>query len=680
MSHHDNSHSKVQQSVVPISTGVSLQVDLIKPSPAISDDDNKLAICLHPWSWLGGRKDDPVLDLLTDSLLEGKYHILRYNSRSVGKSTGFSSFTGFSEAEDLRALVRWALDQIGNVTSLVLIGYSHGSLITSLHPVLAAPIKTSHVLLSYPLGPRGWLTLFRTSHYQEQLERLLRDPGSNVLVVFGDRDEFTGISSYKAWVEKLEKAAQGSTRLTIAEVPNASHFWHGRSGLEMTQSPVPEPPASTVLPAVVEPTTNGSSEPKVEEPEIPPEPAPVPVPTQPEPTAKAIPQTKLAPSKTRTPSKPPTSTRTPPSTVPKAIAKTPSSSSRPSPKSAASSPPSQPLRPQHTGQSTTSNSAKKPATKATPATPSRPKTPSRTIITPSRSSNLYAPTASSLARSRNAPPPAPTSAKKTMSTGASERLSKPTAASLQRARTPVASPPAKTTTLPKTATTPRQSIRGSAPTTWGTSRGGKIPSTPSKTPAKKAESTTPPKPTAETTAGAAVATTTVTTAAATVGTDQDVFPTKETSEAEPQVEPTIPASSEPEAEPEVPVEEDHQDDSTVIEPEVKVVVSEEENGHAAPEDATSSPQPENQLVPEPEAREDVNGSAAPANVEEASHEEAGEQDVDPITDKLAALASKHDGTDIEQIVNLLETGPVTKAASDTITTPSELQEIPDEEH
>jgi hypothetical protein len=96
---------------------------------------------------------------------------------------------------------------------------------------LAAPaVKTSHFLLSYPLGPRGWLTLFRSSHYQTQLETLLRDERSNVLVVYGGKDEFTGIDSYGGWVEKLQTAARGSGRLRIAEIENATHFWLGESG------------------------------------------------------------------------------------------------------------------------------------------------------------------------------------------------------------------------------------------------------------------------------------------------------------------------------------------------------------------------------------------------------------------------------------------------------------------
>lgn len=75
--------------------------------------------------------------------------------------------------------------------------------------------------------------MFRTSRYQTQLEGLLKGDRSNLLVVYGDRDEFTSISSYKVWVEQLEKAASSSDRLHIVEIPNASHFWHGHTGLEL---------------------------------------------------------------------------------------------------------------------------------------------------------------------------------------------------------------------------------------------------------------------------------------------------------------------------------------------------------------------------------------------------------------------------------------------------------------
>jgi uncharacterized protein len=127
---------------VQLDTGVALDADIVIPK-ANNDSatiDRKLAVCLHPWSWLGGQKEDPfvlfpslgvynyhmlthlrVLHLLEEVLLQKNYHILRYNSRGVGASSGWPSLTGYKEVEDLKALVKWALSEISDVKSLVII-------------------------------------------------------------------------------------------------------------------------------------------------------------------------------------------------------------------------------------------------------------------------------------------------------------------------------------------------------------------------------------------------------------------------------------------------------------------------------------------------------------------------------------------------------------------------------
>ena len=108
-------------------------------------------------------------------------------------------------------------------------GYSHGSLIASLQPVIPS-VKTSHILLSYPLGPIGWLTLFNKSTYTANLKELIGNANSNVLIIYGDHDEFTSIGRYKAWREQLEGDARN---LKVVEVSGGSHFWRGRSNAEM---------------------------------------------------------------------------------------------------------------------------------------------------------------------------------------------------------------------------------------------------------------------------------------------------------------------------------------------------------------------------------------------------------------------------------------------------------------
>jgi hypothetical protein len=95
-----------------------------------------------------------------------------------------------------------------------------------------AGVPTSHILLSYPLGVRGWLTLFK-SRYEEALKELLRNPASNVLVVFGNSDQFTSVASYQTWRGALETGPVG--KLKCVEVKEGSHFWRDEDGDEMVE-------------------------------------------------------------------------------------------------------------------------------------------------------------------------------------------------------------------------------------------------------------------------------------------------------------------------------------------------------------------------------------------------------------------------------------------------------------
>lgn len=60
-----------------------------------------------------------VLHAVKDVFLHAGYVVLRYNSRGVGKSSGWPSLTGLQEAKDLQELVQWALTEVPNVTSIV---------------------------------------------------------------------------------------------------------------------------------------------------------------------------------------------------------------------------------------------------------------------------------------------------------------------------------------------------------------------------------------------------------------------------------------------------------------------------------------------------------------------------------------------------------------------------------
>ena len=65
--------------------------------------------------------------------------------------------------------------------------------------------------------------MFRSSSYSNTLEALVQHPDSNVLIIFGDRDEFTSQSKYTTWASSLKGNVE------IVQINNASHFWSGDS-------------------------------------------------------------------------------------------------------------------------------------------------------------------------------------------------------------------------------------------------------------------------------------------------------------------------------------------------------------------------------------------------------------------------------------------------------------------
>ena len=82
------------------------------------------------------------------------------------------------------------------------------------------------------MGPRSLLTVFHGGTYTDRLNKLINDPRSNVLIVHGDRDEFTGEGAYKVWVAELRKN-DGEFRIEL--VQGATHFWVSGSGQRLKE-------------------------------------------------------------------------------------------------------------------------------------------------------------------------------------------------------------------------------------------------------------------------------------------------------------------------------------------------------------------------------------------------------------------------------------------------------------
>lgn len=53
-------HYQAMQTV-HLPSGLKLEVHLSAPVSNNTTNERKLAVCLHPWSWLGGRMNDPCV-------------------------------------------------------------------------------------------------------------------------------------------------------------------------------------------------------------------------------------------------------------------------------------------------------------------------------------------------------------------------------------------------------------------------------------------------------------------------------------------------------------------------------------------------------------------------------------------------------------------------------------------
>lgn len=78
-----------------------------------------------------------------------------------------------------------------------------------------------------------FLTCFRSRAHDKALTALVQDARADVLILFGDRDEFTGIESYERWATQLK--GSGGERVQVTCVKGASHFWRQGTSAEMLQ-------------------------------------------------------------------------------------------------------------------------------------------------------------------------------------------------------------------------------------------------------------------------------------------------------------------------------------------------------------------------------------------------------------------------------------------------------------
>ncbi|KAG2180098.1 hypothetical protein INT43_003886 [Umbelopsis isabellina] len=199
---------------------VTFEGDSTEACPAI--------VIAHPYGPLGGSMANNVVQTLHRLFVSKNYVTASFNFRGAGGSAGRTSWSGMPERQDYAAVVEYLTNNkdYPPISSIILCGYSFGSMIAgSIDP--PSQIPTRYLLISYPLGVMWALSSFRGRFYRERamqkIQSASQPTGSPILFLIGERDQFTGLNTFKKWIGDSENDV-----VKVHIVPDADHFWFGK--------------------------------------------------------------------------------------------------------------------------------------------------------------------------------------------------------------------------------------------------------------------------------------------------------------------------------------------------------------------------------------------------------------------------------------------------------------------
>jgi len=165
------------------------------------------AVLCHPHPLHGGTLHTKAVFRAAQALNEAGFHVLRFNFRGVGTSTGVHDH-GIGEQDDARAAVDWLQDQYPDLP-ILLGGFSFGSIV-ALRVGEADPRVQALLALGLPVSLRD------LEHLGHEATRGTRP----LLMVQGEEDEFGDGATLAAHADKLGAGVH------VVRIPQSGHFFH----------------------------------------------------------------------------------------------------------------------------------------------------------------------------------------------------------------------------------------------------------------------------------------------------------------------------------------------------------------------------------------------------------------------------------------------------------------------
>ncbi|ELA08678.1 hypothetical protein MOMA_08971 [Moraxella macacae 0408225] len=192
-----------------------LEIDVLWQNNNPHDPNtDRVALLCHPNPLGQGTMMNKIVTTMYRFARDAKMHVVRFNYRGVGKSTGqYGHMMG--EIEDALTVLQWLMTQT-KARQLWLGGFSFGGYVAmSLAQMLVEQGKN----LGIDEFELTDLALIAPS-IEKHDTAVIRLPTAKTFMIYGDHDEFVSPSSM------ADFAKQFGIRYTV--VADASHFFHGK--------------------------------------------------------------------------------------------------------------------------------------------------------------------------------------------------------------------------------------------------------------------------------------------------------------------------------------------------------------------------------------------------------------------------------------------------------------------
>ena len=200
--------------LIPAPAGV-LEVDALwqQDNPNDASTDTVALLC-HPNPLFEGTMNNKVVTTMYRFARDSGMHVVRFNFRGVGQSTGEHDYAD-GEVLDAMTVLQWLASQT-NARKIWLGGFSFGGYVTAR--------VAEQLLTSAHIWDLGDFDITNVALISPSIEKNNSDditlPVNKTFEIYGNADEVIDPANMQAFAERLG--------LAVSVVDGAGHFFHGR--------------------------------------------------------------------------------------------------------------------------------------------------------------------------------------------------------------------------------------------------------------------------------------------------------------------------------------------------------------------------------------------------------------------------------------------------------------------